>query len=1111
MREVASSAVRHVGGDVDAGVDVDRDQVEIEACTAMVTAWIRRAEQLDEHAGRAAQRRRRRLAAVVTDPAVASFTMTLTDEVLRINDPVTSAHHFAHVVRGSSLSSLSPVDRGLLKVGGRLAPKLPTLVMPLVERRLRRETSHSIISAEPGELARHRRRVEAKGFEINVNRLGEAILGHDEATARRREILQLIEQHSTSAVSIKLSAIAANLSALAYDATVERVVDLLRPIYHAAQRHDVFINLDMEEYRDLHLTCDVFTRLLSEPALQRFTGGIVLQAYLPDAHEAAEQLGLWATNRVKCGGVPIRIRLVKGANLAMEIVDAEMHGWAQATYTTKADVDASWKRLLDSLLDERFDDSLVVGAASHNLFDVAWALRQRSRLAERGAGHRVRFEMLEGMAESQALAVLESAGDLLMYTPVVASEDFVSAIGYLTRRLDENTGADNFLRALVSLRVGSPEFLAQQKRFADAVMHRNSLSTQSHRQGNGEQSLRIDGERFVNASDTDMTQPAARERILAAVENWAPLPRPAEAQTFAEVDSIVEAARAGALAWAKVADDERAEHLRGVARYIADQRPETVALLAHNASKTVLEGDVEVSEAIDFANYYARGASELAQHPTSSALGVVVVAPPWNFPYAITMGGVLASLAAGNSVILKPTPQCPTVAALVAQHCWEAGIPRSALYVLAVPDNDLGRHLITHEGVDAVILTGSAETAYLFLDWKPSLRLLAETSGKNSVIISGEADVDLAIKDLVKSAFGHAGQKCSAASLAIVDRHLYDDPIFQRRLADAVRSLMCGPATHPTTDIAPLVEAPAGNLLRALTTLEPSEYWLVEPRNTDSADDRAWSAGVKMGVADGSWFHVTECFGPVIGLMRADSLDHAIALQNRVAFGLTAGIQSLDDDEIAAWIDQAEAGNLYVNRTITGAVVQRQPFGGWKRSSVGPGAKAGGPSYVHVLRRWAPGIDSSAIEPLATMVSEVHDPSGLRAETNALRYRPLPNGVLAYFGPHVPEEQQRLFVAAAAATKCVTKVFGYDDTGDDTQAEQRAIDAIEQHRPDRVRILGSASDRLRRAAHAVGARVDDDPMSDDPAIELVRFTREQVVSTTQHRHGRPRAVLPTRK
>ena len=260
------------------------------------------------------------------------------------------------------------------------------------------------------------------------------------------------------------------------------------------------------------------------------------------------------------------------------------------------------------------------------------------------------------------------------------------------------------------------------------------------------------------------------------------------------------------------------------------------------------------------------------------------------------------------------------------------------------PDDDVGRHLVTHPGVDGVVLTGSYDTARLFLGWRPDLRLLAETSGKNSLVISQTADVDAALRDLVRSAFGHAGQKCSAASLAIVEAPLYDDPGFRRRLADAVRSLRVGPAADPATMVGPVINEPSGPLARALTTLDDGESWLVEPRRIG---ERLWTPGVRLGVRPGSWFHRTECFGPVLGVMRADDLDHAIELQNAVDYGLTGGLHSLDEGEIERWLDRVEVGNAYVNRHTTGAIVRRQPFGGWKRSSVGRGAKTGGPDDIN--------------------------------------------------------------------------------------------------------------------------------------------------------------------
>jgi RHH-type proline utilization regulon transcriptional repressor/proline dehydrogenase/delta 1-pyrroline-5-carboxylate dehydrogenase len=235
--------------------------------------------------------------------------------------------------------------------------------------------------------------------------------------------------------------------------------------------------------------------------------------------------------------------------------------------------------------------------------------------------------------------------------------------------------------------------------------------------------------------------------------------------------------------------------------------------------------------------------------------------------------------------------------------------------------------------------------------WKPDMHLLGETSGKNAIVITQAADIDLAIRDLVRSAFGHAGQKCSAASLAIVEAPLYDDEGFMQRIADATRSLVVGSPCDPGSVVGPLIGEPSPKLRRGLTELGDGERWLVEPTHIDGT---LWSPGVRLGVRAGSWYHVTECFGPVLGLMRADDLDHAIELQNATPFGLTGGIHSLDDTEVEHWLEHVQVGNAYINRGITGAIVQRQPFGGWKRSSVGCGPKAGGPDYVAEMVTGAP-------------------------------------------------------------------------------------------------------------------------------------------------------------
>jgi RHH-type proline utilization regulon transcriptional repressor/proline dehydrogenase/delta 1-pyrroline-5-carboxylate dehydrogenase len=364
------------------------------------------------------------------------------------------------------------------------------------------------------------------------------------------------------------------------------------------------------------------------------------------------------------------------------------------------------------------------------------------------------------------------------------------------------------------------------------------------------------------------------------------------------------------------------------------------------------------------------------------------------------------------------------------------------------------------------------------------------------MVITATADLDEAIADLVQSGFGHAGQKCSAASLAIVEAPVHDDPRFLRRLADAVRSLRVGPAWDLVTSMGPLIRPPEGPLREAVARLGPGERWLVRPAALDPAE-YLWSPGVKVGVAPGSPFHLTECFGPVLGVMRAADLDEAIRWQNQPAYGLTAGLHALDPTEIDRWREEVHAGNLYVNRGTTGAIVRRQPFGGWKRSVVGPGAKAGGPNYVASLGTWpaltSPGSTADWVAACRQAWAALRlpvDPTGLVAEANAFRYLPL-RSVLVARGVGVPDEVVAAARAAAAAVGVDVEVVDAAEV----------IDRAGEAGVDKVRLLGEVADAVRLAALDSGRWVDDIPVASDPRREVLRWAREQAVSESLHRHG----------
>jgi RHH-type proline utilization regulon transcriptional repressor/proline dehydrogenase/delta 1-pyrroline-5-carboxylate dehydrogenase len=1041
-----------------------------------------------------AQRTRReaaesgRLARMMEDPKGKAFTLALVDRVFRSGRSGEQARRFGDVVETFGVPQyLETGERFLLRAGSLAAPVAPGVVMSAVQRQLRQDSAKVILAGEPAPLGRYLTERHAQGTRVNLNQLGEAILGEEEAARRLEAIIGHLANPAVDYVSVKISAIFSQINLVDWEGTVGAIQERLRRLYRAALPGNKLVNLDMEEYRDLHLTLAAFRRTLDEPEFRAARAGIVLQAYLPDSWAAQQELTAWARRRAAAGGAPVKLRLVKGANLAMESVDAELHDWNPAPYASKAETDANFRRMLEFGCRPENARALRLGVASHNLFDVALALELRER---NGVADRVELEMLEGMANHQARAVQAAAGGLLVYAPVVKREDFGSAMAYLVRRLDENTAPDNFLHDLFALTPDSEAWQRQAHRFLTGWENRHQVATEPRRA----KPVLHRGAGFHNAADTDWTQARQREALREALAAYRAEAIPAAG----ELEATLSAAAAARPGWEALGFDARAELLRRCARVMEQERFGTVALLVQDGKKAAWEADAEVSEAIDFANYYAE--FRLPRGVRGAALGVVAITPPWNFPYAIPGSGVLAALMAGNTVILKPAPETVGTAWRLAQQLWRAGIPREVLQFFPCADGATGKALITDPRVSTVVLTGAYETARMFQGWRPSLRLYAETSGKNSLIITAQADRDLAIKDLVKSAYGHTGQKCSAASLAILESEVYDDPMFRRQLRDAAASLRVGPATDPASVVTPLIRPPGAALKRALTSLDAGEEWLLEPRQIGD-DPCLWSPGIKLGVRPGSWFHQTECFGPVLGLVRAEDLEAAIRIQNDTAFGLTGGIHSLDEAEIALWRERVEVGNAYINRPITGAIVRRQPFGGWKRSGIGPGAKAGGPNYVAQFLHLADVSTRSLAEAELNYrdawhdyFSKEHDPSALRCESNAFRYRPCRGVILRVEAG----DEATVNLARLAVEICGVRL--HLSVGE-TETEFAARLPELARAAEFLRTVRPPSDALLAMVHAAGLNWIDAPLVADGRVELTRWLREQSVSETRHRYG----------
>lgn len=1134
------------------------DRTLTDETVALVRRWLAASALVKPDAAAA------RLAGVLSDPNGLAFTVGFIDGVVRPEDVHVAARNFRRLTPVIPAFLPWPL-RALARIGATLAPALPWLVVPAARAALRRMVRHLVVDATDRHLgaAIQRIRGEDGSVRLNINLLGEAILGEEEAARRLEGTRRLLLRDDVDYVSIKVSATVAPHSPWAFDEAVTHAIEALTPLFRIAAQAPggtKFINLDMEEYKDLDLTLAVFAGLLDRPEFLQLEAGVVLQAYLPDSLGAMIRLQEWSRKRRDNGGAAIKVRVVKGANLPMERVDAELHGWPLATWHSKQASDASYKAVLDYALRPERVDAVRIGVAGHNLFDVAfaWLLAQR-----RGVVSEVDFEMLLGMATAQAAVIRQDVGSLLLYTPVVHPQEFDVAIAYLVRRLEEGASQENFMSAVFDIGKDPVLFERERQRFLASVVDIPTEVPHPNRvQNRSEPQPPAPPHGFENTPDSDPAVAANRDWARAIQRRMSTSPlgigtaERNRVRDCTELNRRIETAIASAETWQRLGAGARAEILHRAGETLQARRAQLLEVMGAECGKVIEQGDPEVSEVIDFAHYYAERGRELERvaGATFVPARLTVVTPPWNFPVAIPGGSVLAALASGSPVIIKPASQAARCGAVLVEALWDAGVPRDVLQYVQFDEHDLGRELISDPRVERVILTGGYETAELFRSFRPDLPLLAETSGKNAIIVTPSADLDLAAKDVAYSAFGHAGQKCSAASLVILVGSVGRSKRFRRQLVDAVRSYRVGMPWEPSSQVGPLIGPAEGKLLLALTTLEPGQSWVLEPEQLDDAG-ALWKPGIRDGVQPGFEFHLTEYFGPVLGIMIAPNLDAAIDLVNRIDYGLTSGLHSLDQDEIAAWVDRVEAGNLYVNRHITGAIVQRQPFGGWKKAAVGNGAKAGGPNYLVGLGSWldapnahgpvdSPSADAITDDVLTTATasgvtpSEVHwlraalisdalvwerefgvtrDATGLSVESNLLRYRPVPVTVRSEKCTHA--ELLRIVAAGIRAKSRLTVTTPrplaepvrnflsrsgvqavVESTGEWAKRAKRvAADG------GRVRLVGGSRAELATAVSgAPSLAIYSEAVVTAGRVELLTFLREQAISITTHRFGTPR-------
>ena len=920
---------------------------------------------------------------LLNNPKNKVMLIELLDRSFRCKDKKASFELIEHTLNKFGIADFfSAFEKFLLFSFLNFGKLSPNLSVPFFISHLRNDTKAMVLDADENFLAPHiTKRKNEQNITLNVNLIGEEVLGEAESKYRMQKYEEALKSSYITYISIKITTIFSQINIIDFDYSKDEVVKRLDKLYALAleeqnrQGVSKFINLDMEEFRDLELTVAAFMESVGKFDIK---AGIVLQAYIPDSYEYLKKLLAFSKERVLKGMQPIKIRFVKGANMESEETIASQRGWELPTFERKIDTDSNYNKMLDLVLEDENYKYINVGIASHNIFEIAYAY---TRIKEAGASESFTFEMLEGMS-LQCSYELSKMHDLILYAPVCDEAHFNNAIAYLVRRLDENTSEDNFMRYFFNLKVGSKEWEEQKSLFLNALEGIKTLDNTTHRKQDRTKIQDTPSsyitKTFTNESDTDFILSQNRlwaQNIKAKYENLSdynvyPVAgeldfTQADLNTLEVKDKIAHrtigtAYLAGenelkaALKVAKNSNftqkssDEIYGILAKVAKLMRERRGDLIGLAALETGKTFLEIDPEVSEAIDFVEFYPHSLETLKkQNPntTFKPKGIGVTIAPWNFPVGISVGTIAAPLAAGNVVLYKPSSLSMLTGYKLCECFWDAGIPRDALIFLPAKGSDISKYILSDEAVKFSILTGGEDTAYAMLEANPTLLLSAETGGKNATIVSKFADRDSAVKNIIHSAFSNSGQKCSATSLLVLEDEVYEDEEFKKALVDAAASLAVGSPFVFKNKLGALCDKPSEKLTKAINELEAGEEWALKPTFIND-NAHLMTPGIKYGVKKGAFTHMNELFAPLLSVIRAKDLQEAIELVNATGYGLTAGFESLDEREWEYFHTHIEAGNIYINKPTTGAIVLRQPFGGVKKSAIGFGRKVGIYNYI---------------------------------------------------------------------------------------------------------------------------------------------------------------------
>jgi len=885
----------------------------------------------------------------------------------------------------------------ILKWGAKSASIGGNLTGAILGRTIRsniEKMARSFIIGENGkEAIKSIHKLRQDGFAFTVDILGEATVNEVEAESYMQQYLDLLDTLEEARkswqplgggeekdwgfaapinISVKPSALFSQTDPKDFEGSIRGILSRLKPVCQRVKELNGSICIDMESYHYKSITLELYRRLRADPDFKDYPDlRLALQSYLTDTDQDLAELLDWARTRQ----LPVSIRLVKGAYWDYETVIARQHGWEIPVYTIKAETDAAFERHTRMILENH--DVCSYACGSHNIRSIAAALEMAKDIGV--PEDRYEFQVLYGMAEPVRKGLLNVAKRVRLYAPY---GDLLPGMAYLVRRLLENTANESFLRqtfveeADIDTLVENPlvtiekqqhveqksspqpssvptfgnEPLADFSRAEVRSSFETALAEVSEKLGRT-YPLAIGGKEIETDDLLESVNPAEPTQVIGTI---------CQAGT-AEVDQAIEAARSARQDWAAQTASERAAYLFKAADIARRRMYELCAWQIFEVGKQWDQAYGDVAEAIDFLEYYGREMIRLGSprrmgrapgednRLSYQPRGIAAVISPWNFPLAIACGMSSAAIVAGNPVLFKPAGPASVIGHTLQEIFAEAGLPDGVFNYIPGRGSVMGDYLVEHPDISLIAFTGSMETGHRILNRASSVRdgqaqikrVIAELGGKNGIIIDDDADLDEAVAQVIYSAFGFQGQKCSACSRVIVV-----EPIYQRfveRLVEAARSIAIGPAENPAYFMGPVVDAQAYKSVVGYVDLAKREGNLLLSRDVP---DTGYFAPLTIveGITPEHRIAQEEVFGPLLAVMKVKDFDQALDWANATRFGLTGSIFSRSPEHLERARKEFNVGNLYLNRGSTGALVERHPFGGFKMSGVG--SKAGGPDYL---------------------------------------------------------------------------------------------------------------------------------------------------------------------